>query len=272
MTDLAVIMSVYCKDRLSFVKESVQSILSQTYTHFHYYIVFDGDVDTEIDTYISSLEDNRIRLFWLDKNTGLAGALNYLLEIVLKEPEYKLIARMDSDDISLPERFEIQYNFFKNNIEVAIAGSWYSEIDESGKVISHRKLPVIHEELKKRYYKQSPFPHPSVMYRRSFIEQAGFYPTDTILMEDNSLWGKAFASGLRFANIPEYLLNYRIDAGFYSRRSGLRYGWNFIKTKFKIINYLDFPAYTYCISFFIGIIKMMPPVILKKFYNAARHF
>jgi glycosyltransferase involved in cell wall biosynthesis len=272
MTELAVIMSVYYKDKLDFVKESVQSILAQTFSQFHFYIVFDGSVNEEIDNYISALKDNRIKLFRLESNIGLAEALNYLIEKVLKNKEYAYFARMDADDISSRGRFKIQYNYLQEKSDISIVGSWYHEIDESGKAISDRKLPLIHDELKRRYYKMSPFPHPSVMYRRSLIEIAGLYPSDTILMEDNALWGKAFASGLRFANIPEFLLYYRIDANFYSRRSGLKYGWNFIKTKFKINKSLAFPFYTYCISFFIGIIKMMPPVVLKNFYSAARQF
>jgi glycosyltransferase involved in cell wall biosynthesis len=205
MTDLAVIMAVYRNDKLKFLKESVQSILDQTFADFHYYIMFDGPVSPDIDCYINSLEDNRIRLFRSKENKGLAASLNYLLEILLSNKEYKLIARMDADDISLPLRFEKQRNFMLDSPDVSCVGCWYEEIDENGKHLGNRKLPVSHEDLKKRYYTRAPFAHPSVMYRRQLIETAGFYPTDTILMEDNVLWGRALKEGLRFANIPEYL-------------------------------------------------------------------
>jgi glycosyltransferase involved in cell wall biosynthesis len=266
MSDLAVIMSVYKNDKLKYVVESVQSILNQTFTQFHYYIVLDGPVGPEIDSYLASIKDTRIRLFRLKENEGLASALNYLLEIVLKISEYKLIARMDADDISMLSRFEKQRNFLLENPEISVLGCWYEEIDESGKHLSYRILPADHETLRKRYTIRSPFAHPSVMYRRNLIEIAGFYPVDTVLMEDNVLWGMAFMYGLKLANLPEYLLKFRIDKNFYKRRSGIRYGWNFIKTRFKINKLLSFPIYSYLISFIIGVIKMLPAFLIRILY------
>ena len=263
-------MSVYQNDSLPFLKESVQSILDQTFSRFHYYIALDGPVSQDIYDYISSLNDYRIRLFRLQKNGGLANALNYLLKIVLGNPDYKLIARMDADDISLPTRFEKQRNFLLNNLDISCVGCWYQEIDGSGKHISDRKLPVEHEALKRLYYTRTPFAHPSVMYRRNLIETAGFYPDNTVLMEDNVLWGRALEAGLMFANIPEYLLKFRKDEGFYKRRSGIKYGWNFIITRFKIIRALNFPVHSYFLLVMVGIIKMLPSYILKHFYTLDR--
>ena len=218
------------------------------------------------------ITDSRIKLFRLEKNQGLASALNYLLEIVLKNPEYKFIARMDADDISFPTRFEKQRNFLSENTLISCVGCWYQEIDGSGKLLSNRKLPSDHEALKKLYYIWTPFAHPSVMYRRNLIEKSGYYPTETILMEDNVLWGKALKQGLKFANIPEYLLKFRKDGSFYQRRSGIKYGWNFILTRFKINKSLNFPVYSYVISFIIGVIKMLPSFVLRYFYIVVRRY
>ena len=268
MTDLVVIMSVYKNDKLNFLKESVQSIIDQTFSQFHYYIIFDGPVSPEIDIYVKSLKDERIRLFSLDKNGGFASALNFLLAIVLKNTYYKFIAMMDADDISLPTRFEKQSNFLLEHSDISVLGCWYEEIDEQGKHLSYRKLPVEHEALRRRYFTRAPFAHPSVMYKRDLIEKAGFYPTDTVLMEDNVLWGKALQLGLQLSNITEYLLKFRKDADFYKRRSGIKYGWNYIKTRFKIIKSLKLPVYTYIFSFIIGAIKMMPTLFVRNIYVA----
>jgi glycosyltransferase involved in cell wall biosynthesis len=270
MPDLALLMSVYKNDKLSYVIQSIQSILNQTFNQFDCYMVFDGQVDADIAEYITSLSDQRVKLFRLDKNAGLAGALNFLLEIVLKIPEYKLIARMDADDISLPLRFEKQCNFLLDNPDVSCVGCWYEEIDESGKHLADKRLPTEHEALRKRYYTRTPFAHPSVMYRRSLIEKAGYYPTDTILMEDNVLWGRALKAGLRFANIPEYLFKFRIDKKFYKRRSGIKYGLNFIRTRLKINRSLNFPIYSYLFIFIIGLVKIMPSFFVRYFYLGAR--
>src|ERR1035437_5460131 len=272
MTDLAVIMSVYQNDKLKYLIESVQSILNQTFTRFDYYIIFDGPVALDIENYITSIGDSRIKLFRLEKNGGLARALNFLLEIVLKNPEYEVIARMDADDISLPERFEKQHKFLSENPDIACVGCWYHEINELGKHLADRKLPIDHEALKKRYYSRTPFAHPSVMYRRQLIEKSGFYPTDTVLMEDNVLWGKALKQGLRFANIPEFLLEFRIDKDFYKRRSGFRYGWNYIKTRFIINRTLNSPIYSYLLVFVMGATKMIPPFLLRYIYTTGRRY
>jgi glycosyltransferase involved in cell wall biosynthesis len=263
MTDLAVIMSVYKNDRLEFVKDSVNSILGQSFSSFHFYIVADGPVREDVDAFLASQTDKRIRLLRLENNGGLARALNYLLEIVLADGNYILIARMDADDISLPERFERQYLFMKENQEVGCLGTWYEEINVSGKHIHFRKIPVEHEELRKRYFTRTPFAHPTVMYRRSFIEKAGMYPTDTILMEDNVLWGRGLKAGIRFANVPEFLLKFRVDEDFYKRRSGVKYGLNYIRTRFRTLNYMNAPAGTYILSFMAGLVKMMPAFLVR---------
>jgi glycosyltransferase involved in cell wall biosynthesis len=272
MTDLAVIMSVYQNDKLKYLAESVQSILDQTFTQFDYYIVFDGPVSSDIENYIQSKVDNRIRLFRLDKNQGLAGALNFLLEKVMKNPEYRFIARMDADDISYPSRIEKQRNFLLENIDVSCVGCWYQEIDEMGKHLSDRKLPINHESLKKRFTTRIPFAHPSVLYRRQLIKKAGYYPTDTILMEDNVLWGRALLQGFRFANIPEYLFKFRKDKLFYKRRSGVKYGWRFVRTRFEILRSLDSPISSYIITFITGVLKMMPSCILRSIYKLTNIF
>jgi len=179
---------------------------------------------------------------------------------------------MNADDISMPTRFEKQRNFLCENPDISVVGCWYQEIDESGKHLADRRLPGEHEALKKLYYIKTPFAHPSVMYRRNLIERAGFYPTDTVLMEDNVLWGNALKAELRFANIPEYLLKFRRGKDFYRRRSGIRYGWNFIITRFNINKSLHLPVYTYCFSFLIGVIKMMPTFMLRYIYIATRRY
>ncbi len=270
MVDLAVIMSIYQNDKLSVLKESVRSILTQTFKQFHYYLILDGPVSEDIEEYISSLKDERIILFRLESNEGLAKALNVLLESVMKNPDYKMIARMDADDISMPERFEQQRSFLDENPAVSIVGCWYEEIDENGKNLNFKRLPTEHSALQKRYLTRTPFAHASVMYWRELIEKAGFYPTDTILMEDNILWGRALKAGLKFANIPKYLFKFRIDKNHFKRRSGITYGWNYIKTRFSINRLLDFPVYSYLLSLLVGLIKMIPSILKSPLVTASQ--
>lgn len=266
MNDLAVIMSVYHADRLQFVKEAVESILNQDYVSFDFYLAFDGPVDDDVDNYISSIKDQRIILCRLEQNRGLAFALNHLLVKVLSRPQVKFIARMDADDISLPERFGKQRDYLIAHMEITVLGSWYEEIDEEGNVLRLRKLPEDHEKLRKRYLTRTPFAHPSVMFRRELIEVAGYYPEDTYLMEDNVLWGRALMKGLKFSNIHEPLLKFRITDDFFRRRSGLHYGWNYICTKLKTNRELKVQFQFHLLSTVIGLLKMMPGRFIKLIY------
>ena len=272
MTELAVIMSIYKKDKLKFVKQSVQSILYQTFTQFHFYLILDGPVSVDIEVYISNLHDIRLRLFRSQINMGLAKVLNHLLEEILNNPEYKFIARMDADDISMPERFLLQRDFLIKHSDISCVGSWYREIDEDGKQLSERKLPTGSEDLRNYYFKRAPFAHPSVMYSRKLIESAGLYPTDTILMEDTILWGRALKAGLKFANINEFLFEFRIDSDFFKRRSGLKYGWYFLTQKFMINSTLDAPVSSFFYILYAGLIRMLPAFILKYLYMKIRSF
>jgi hypothetical protein len=115
--------------------------------------------------------------------------------------------------------------------------------------------------------KRIPFAHPSVMYRQQLIEQLVFYPSDSILLEDNVLWGRALLYGLRFANIPEYLFKFRIDRDFYKRRSGLKYGCNYIRTRIRLQQELKISVIACILIVFVDVIKMLPPGCVRIFYQ-----
>jgi hypothetical protein len=185
----------------------------------------------------------------------------------MKNPDYKFVARMDADDISMPERFEKQRNYLLAKPDISIVGCWYQEIDDNGRHLSNRKLPVDHNALVMYYYWRAPLAHPSVIYRRELIEKAGNYPTDTILMEDNMLWGRALLAGLKFGNIPENLFKFRKDKDFFKRRSGIKYGWSFITSKMQVNRMLNAPLYSYFLSCGIGLLKMLPAFLLRKTYH-----
>lgn len=266
MKKLAVIMSVYAGDRIEYVMESVGSILNQTFSDFDYFIAFDGPVAPKVEVFLDDLHDERIKLFRIEENAGLATTLNFLLEKILEDSGYEFIARMDADDISMPERFEKQISFLNNHPDVDCLGSWYEKIDGNSMPVGYIKMPACHEALRKRYFLSTPFAHPSVMFRRRFIVQTGFYPSNTLLMEDNVLWGRALMKGMRFANLQEILLSFRVDSSFYKRRSGIKYGWNYIKTRFRVFGEMNTPWFAYLPSLILGLIKMLPAPVSRVFY------
>jgi glycosyltransferase involved in cell wall biosynthesis len=266
MADLAVIMSTYSNDKLEYLKESVFSILNQTYVNFIFYLAIDGPVSASCDNFLTNLEDRRIRIFRLKKNKGLAVALNLLLRNVLKEPGIEYIARMDADDISDPGRFMIQHQFLSANAGIECVGSWAKVINERGEKVADYILPRDHNSIKRLFLYRTPLIHPSVMFRRTMVEKIGYYPEDTFLMEDYYFWGKALRNGFKFANLPEFLLSYRIDNFFFRRRSGIKHAWNYVSNKFRINEIQKMSLTSFIFTIGMALIKMMPAVILQFLY------
>jgi glycosyltransferase involved in cell wall biosynthesis len=203
--DISVIMPVY--NAQDYLKESIQSILSQTFINFEFIIINDGSQDNS-EMIIRSFNDSRIKLV-NQSNKGVAEALNAGLKLA----QGKYIARMDADDISIETRFQIQYNFLENNLEYVCVGSNAILIDEDGEKVCTTKLYSEWEEITK-VLPRTPFSHPSVMHRR--VPEL-FYKNvpvveDSIYFYELSKYGK-------FKNIEVPLIEYRIHPSAVSRKS-----------------------------------------------------
>jgi glycosyltransferase involved in cell wall biosynthesis len=220
---ISVIMSVYNCEK--YLKESVDGILSQTFSDFEFIIINDGSADKSREI-LESYKDSRIRLF-NNQNKGLTKSLNEA--IGYSNGEY--IARMDADDISLPERFEKQIKFLDANPECAMCGTWAEFIDEDGKYLRDYNTPVTDSEIKKEILFHNPFIHPSVMIRKSVFEKVGLYDTSFRYAQDYELWTR-IAIKFKTGNIPEKLLRYRLlkegitkSKNFKVRLLGLKIRW-----------------------------------------------
>lgn len=266
---LAVIMSLYKNDKLEFVKLAVESILGQTYNNFDYYIQFDGTIDVNVETYLNGLKDERIKINTRKENRGLAYSLNELLQLVMPLG-YEYIARMDADDISMPNRFEAQLAYLHTHPEVECLGTWAIEINSKGEEYYRKQMPETHKECYNMFRKRDCMIHPTVMYRRSYIEKAGIYALDTYFGEDTMMWAQGFKAGCVFANVPEFLLQFRLDDNFFERRRGWKHAKGIFTLRHrvnKMLNYgvvADFWACAYAAA------KMMPKFILNIIYKTAR--
>jgi glycosyltransferase involved in cell wall biosynthesis len=171
----SVLMSVYEKDDPSFFTVAIESMLNQTVPPEQFVIVEDGIVGVEIENVISKYEKNSslFSIVRLEKNGGLGNALNHGLKVCRND----LVARMDADDISLPERCEKQLKAFAKNPNLKILGTQMNEfVGAPSNVVSTRLVPISFEEIKKFARRKSPFNHPTVMYRKKAIEEIGGYP------------------------------------------------------------------------------------------------
>lgn len=269
---IVVIMSLYKNDVIQYVKLAVESILSQSYKDLDFFIQCDGPISHEIDDYLSGLDDERINLYKRTENKGLAQSLNDLLSIV-KSLNYEYIARMDADDISLPERFEKQIVFLQSHTEVDLIGGAINEIDENGNNRGKvTKYPLSPTACRAFFAKRNPVAHPTVMFRRSFFEKAGWeYPTDFSRNEDTRLWHEGYKHGCVIANLPDVLLNFRMtDAMFTERRNGKTFAKSQLELRKKINKDLQFGFMANVYAYAMFILMISPSWLLKLAYRVLR--
>lgn len=225
---ISVIMGVYNQKDRDMLQEAVKSILNQTFSDFEFLIYNDGS-DKESSDYIREVAglDSRIVLIEASENKGLAFALNTCIE----QARGKYIARMDSDDISKPERFMKQYLFLEEHLEYEWCGTNTELIDENG-VWGIRKMPECPTE--KDYLKFSPYIHPSVMYRASLFEKEKKYlvSSDTLRCEDYEIFMRLHGKGYRGYNIQQEMFSYREEPMSFKKRK-FKYRINEAKIRYR---------------------------------------
>ena len=234
--NISVVMSVF--NGASYLHESIESILNQSYKNFEFIIINDGSTDETLEI-IKSYKDSRIVLI-SRKNKGLIDSLNEAIS--LAKGEY--IARMDADDISYPTRLDEQYTFMEKNADIVVCGAWAKKFGTDNGLSC---TPVDDKNIREKFVITSPFIHPSVFIRKSSLRKECIkYDSNYIHAEDYKLWLELLRVG-KCANIPKVLLRYRVSQGQISNKyrivqheSAKKIRREFIKQYFKEIN-LDFP-------------------------------
>lgn len=220
MEEYSVLMSVYCKEKAQCFKESILSILNQTISTNDFVIVCDGKLTDELDKVIDDYcltNPNIFNIIRLPQNVGQGRALNY----GLIECKNSIIARMDSDDFSFPNRCEMQMKYMKKGFDIISAT--VKEFNEStDKITAIRTLPETHKEILKFSALRNPFNHPCVMFRKEAVLSAGGYQ-DFYLYEDYYLWIRMLNNGAIGYNIKLPLLYMRAGKDMYKRRGGYKY-------------------------------------------------
>jgi len=202
---ISVAMSVYNGER--FLAAAIESVLTQTFSDFEFLILDDGsrDASRAIAAHYAA-RDPRIRLI-ARENRGLVASLNELLA----GARAPLVARMDADDVSLPERFERQVAYLATQPDVGVLGSWTEDIDENDAAypLDAQDHPIDHDQFVTAVDAGAPLLcHPAVMFRRDLVLSVGGYHPAFRHCEDLDLWLR-LASVTRIANLPERLLRYR---------------------------------------------------------------
>ena len=202
--EISVLMPVY--NGALYIKEAIDSVLSQTFTNFELVIVNDCSKDSSLEI-IKSYDDSRIVVIDNEINKGLISTLN----IGLKYCRGKYTARLDQDDIALPERFEKQYKYMENNIDIDVVGSFTECIDSKGKSIKITRNPTEPISIKYEFLFNNVMFHSSIFFRTDTIIKKGGYSEEFIHAEDYEMYSRP-KKELKCANIPEVLFKYRIHS------------------------------------------------------------
>jgi glycosyltransferase involved in cell wall biosynthesis len=209
--EVSIVMPVH--NAAGTLDEAVCSILAQTFLDFEFIVVDDGSNDDTariLEKYARM--DGRVKVF-RQSNEGMIPALNRGCRLARGQ----FIARMDADDISLPQRIETQLKYLEADPEIGILGTWASRIDENGGVVGEWCLSPSPKVLKWNHFFTVCVIHPTVLMRREILERLNFYRPDAIHAEDRDLWLRASAI-TEFSNVPEILLKYRVWGKSTSRR------------------------------------------------------
>ena len=272
MQKLVVIESVYKNDKSAYLSLSLDSIFAQSFQDFKLLLYIDGPVDAEVDAYLSGIKDERVRILRRAENKGLAQSLNDLLNIVMPMG-YDYIARMDADDISEVNRFEKQIAYLEAHSEVDLVGGAINEIGENGNNRGKvTRYPCKPEECRAFFAKRNPVAHPTVVFRKSFLDKTGWhYPNDFERNEDTRLWHEGYKHGCVIANIPDVVLNFRMtDSMFKQRRNGKNFAKSQLKLRKLIAKDLGYGFMAYFYAYAMYLLMISPSWILKFAYKYFR--
>ena len=269
----SVLMSVYGKDNPEHFYEALKSVFElQRVKPSEVILVKDGPLPKELEREIEHFYEHNLdilTLVSLDDNVGLGNALKEGIKYCSNE----WIARMDSDDIAVPARFEKQFLFLEKHPEVDILGGWICEFDQNPKHCTReRKVPATHSEIVKFSKYRNPMNHVTVIFKKSVVEEAGGYQSMNGF-EDYYLWMRLIKRGKKFANIPYVIVKVRTGQEMIRRRQGWQYAKD--ETSLEVAAYkIGFwSGVDLFKNFFIRFLpRLMPVFIVEKLYNLLRKF
>lgn len=240
--NFSVLMSVYYKEKPEFLDLSLKSILiEQTVVPTEIVMIKDGKLTNELEKVIKKYTKkfpDIIKTYAFEENRGLGQALQTGLEYC----KYDIVMRMDTDDICVPNRFELQLEYMKKNKDVSAVGGYIGEfVDEPTEKLRLKTMPLKYENVKKYSKFRNPINHMTVCFRKSDVLEVGNYQP-LYYLEDHYLWSRLLVAGKKIENIPEILVYARIGNGFNARRGNKNYiaGWKVLQKFLYDNKYINF--------------------------------
>ena len=264
----SVLMPVYGAVKPEHLRESIESILRQSVPTDDFVLVCDGPLTEALDAVVAEAAAafaGRMQVIRLERNEGAGHALMAGLE----HCRHELVARMDSDDVSRPDRCERQLAVFRERPDCAIVSGTVEEFgDDVGRPGKKRVLPEDGAALLDWAKKRNPFNHPCVMYRKSAVLAAGGYQ-DFYLLEDYYLWVRMLRMGYTGCNIQEPLLWMRAGDDLYRRRSG----WRYAESQRKLLRYMRDVGFIDSRQYLVGcvvrtVVSVLPNGLRRLLYQS----
>jgi glycosyltransferase involved in cell wall biosynthesis len=261
----SVLISVYAKEQPEHLAAALDSVFSQTLLPDELVLVKDGPLPAPLDAVIAdtSARHANIHVVALEKNVGLGAALN----VGLGQCRNELVARMDSDDLCVPDRFQSQIPLLAQDDKITVIGGWITEFErDANNITSVRRVPEDHEDICRLAKTRCPVNHPTVAFRKSAILAVGGYNAKH-LQEDYYLWIRLILAGYRFYNVQKPIVHMRTGEGLYQRRGGLRYAQAEVKMLLDLhrLGFLTTP------QLILGVmsrtfVRLLPTAVRKSIY------
>lgn len=262
----SVLMSVYEKELPDNLDMALDSVFEQTLPPSEIILVKDGPLPAPLEEVIArqSARHPEIRVVGLERNVGLGAALNAGLGHCLHD----LVARMDSDDLCTPDRFERQIPLFAEDDRLAVVGGWIAEFEtDPTRTHAVRAVPEQPEDVARSARRRCPVNHPTVVFRKAAVLAVGGYNAKH-LQEDYYLWARLMMAGYRFRNVPAVLVLMRTGEGLYDRRGGLKYA----KAELKLFVDLYRMGFVGPVDLAVNVVsrmlvRLMPTGLRKQMYQ-----
>lgn len=269
---LSVLLSVHNGER--YVREAIESILTQTYRDFEFVIVDDGSTDRTsqiLDEFAK--KDARIVVIKNEINIGLTASLNKALRSAFatlrsdRQAQGLLIARMDADDVALLERFQKQIDFLNTHPDIGMVGTAYEWIDENEKVMGRRNVLTHPHELHRVLIRTNPFLHGSIMIRKRLLEHVHGYDESYKKAQDYDLYLR-LSRICRFANLPDILMQKRMTKDMISYKNERMQIRCAVRARMRALRRGDYPFWCaiYLIKPFFATILPQKIVRLARIY------
>ena len=260
---IAILLPVYNAEE--FLRECLDSMIAQTYTEWELFACNDGSTDSSLQILNEyAAEDRRITILDNPENMGVVKTLNRLLKVVPEDVDF--IARMDADDIALPDRLEKQIHYMQKNPHIDIVGGQLEIIDEKNNTLGYRRYATDPITISKNSICANPLAHPTVFFRKELINVLKEY-RNIPGCEDYDLWLRAIQNGAKPANLPDVILRYRISAGQIKQRDMKKSLYSTIKLQWKFLfcgKFFSFKALVHHLLVF-GLFVFPDKILLKLF-------